>query len=76
MGDELSRATEAANDEALLIRIGLLEQQHADLHLAIEALLGQTGSDRLAIARLKKQKLMLKDKIAQLRDQLTPDIIA
>ncbi len=66
----------AANDEAILIRIKALEEQHADLHLAIEALSEKVGRDDLAVARLKKRKLMLKDAIATLRDQLTPDIIA
>ncbi len=32
--------------------------------------------DQLALRRLKKQKLALKDQIARLEDQLTPDIIA
>jgi len=30
----------------------------------------------LTLQRLKKKKLMLKDKIAQIEDRLTPDIIA
>jgi hypothetical protein len=34
------------------------------------------GGDQLQIARLKKRKLLLKDEIAQLEDQLIPDIIA
>lgn len=66
----------AANDEALLIRIQALEEQHADLHLAIEALSEKVGRGDLAVARLKKRKLFLKDAITRLRDQLTPDIIA
>jgi len=32
--------------------------------------------DQLQIARLKKRKLMLRDEIAMLEDQLIPDIIA
>ncbi len=34
------------------------------------------GTDPLMIKRLKKKKLMLKDKIARLEDKLYPDIIA
>jgi hypothetical protein len=30
----------------------------------------------LQLQRLKKRKLLLRDKLAQLEDQLTPDIIA
>ncbi|KAF0210116.1 MAG: hypothetical protein FD172_2850 [Methylocystaceae bacterium] len=33
-------------------------------------------SDQLQIQRLKKRKLLLRDRIAYLEDQLTPDIIA
>jgi hypothetical protein len=33
-------------------------------------------SDQLRLVRLKKQKLALKDQIARIEDQLTPDIIA
>ena len=32
--------------------------------------------DQLQIARLKKKKLSLKDRIMRLEDQLVPDIIA
>ncbi len=65
-----------ANDEALLIRLTALEQDHQDLGLAIEALENQPHYDRLAAARLKKKKLQLKDKIQELKNALTPDIIA
>ena len=33
-------------------------------------------TDALEVRRLKKQKLLLKDQIAKLEDQLFPDIIA
>jgi hypothetical protein len=34
------------------------------------------AGDQLQIQRLKKRKLILKDRISFLEDQLTPDIIA
>ncbi|MGB8050130.1 MAG: DUF465 domain-containing protein, partial [Pseudolabrys sp.] len=34
------------------------------------------GSDLIQIQRLKKRKLILRDKIRRIEDQLTPDIIA
>jgi hypothetical protein len=34
------------------------------------------AGDRLQIQRLKKRKLALRDRLAFLEDQLTPDIIA
>ncbi len=66
----------AANDDAILIRIAELRQQHKDLDDAVHALTLGTNPDQLQIARLKRQKLILRDKIAELEDRLTPDIIA
>lgn len=65
-----------ANDEALLIRLSILEEEHRDLDSAIHALEESAPYDRLSIARLKKKKLMLKDRIQEIKDALTPDIIA
>ena len=65
-----------ANDEFLTIRLHHIKQEHADLDMAISALEEQPHQDRLAIARLKKKKLQLKDKIQLVLDQMTPDIIA
>jgi hypothetical protein len=53
-----------------------LRQEHRDLDAAIEALLHLGTGDRLQIQRLKKRKLALRDRLAILEDQLTPDIIA
>ena len=66
----------AANDDALLIRIAELRLQHKDLDDAVHALSLGVLPDQLQIARLKRQKLQLRDQIADLEDQLTPDIIA
>lgn len=64
-------------DEAEIIRrIGLLREEHRDLDAAIDALAFAPAADQLQLARLKKRKLMLRDEIAQLEDQLIPDIIA
>ncbi|WNO55152.1 DUF465 domain-containing protein [Stakelama saccharophila] len=53
-----------------------LQTAHRDLDLAIDALFAKPAPDQLRIARLKRQKLRVKDEIADLEDQLTPDIIA
>jgi hypothetical protein len=53
-----------------------LKQEHRDLDTAIEALENMVAGDQLQIQRLKKRKLVLKDRIIRLEDQLTPDIIA
>ena len=72
MGSNLSQE-ETAELEAELAR---LKQEHRDLDMAIEALERMVAGDQLQIQRLKKRKLVLKDRIGFLEDQLTPDIIA
>ncbi len=53
-----------------------LRQEHRDLDAAIEALVTAPGADRLQVQRLKKRKLILRDRIIAVEDQLTPDISA
>jgi hypothetical protein len=54
-----------------------LRQEHRDLDAAIEAMVETgAGADTIRIQRLKKRKLVLKDRIAVLEDRLLPDIIA
>ncbi len=67
-----------SQDEAAELRAELarLKQEHRDLDSAIEALERMVAGDQLQIQRLKKRKLILKDRIGFLEDQLTPDIIA
>jgi uncharacterized protein (TIGR02444 family) len=65
-----------ANDEAIQARIAELRQAHQDLDASIVALSANPRPDQLQIARLKKQKLALRDQISRLEDRLTPDIIA
>ena len=64
---------DTAELEAELAR---LKQEHRDLDTAIEALERMVAGDQLQIQRLKKRKLVLKDRIMRVEDQLTPDIIA
>jgi hypothetical protein len=53
-----------------------LQQEHRDLDAAISALMNSPGSDVIQVQRLKKRKLVLRDRIRAIEDQLTPDIIA
>ena len=73
MNKELTQEERAA----LIAQIERLREEHRDLDAAIDALsdAGQ-AADRLQLQRLKKRKLLLRDKLVQLEDQLTPDIIA
>jgi hypothetical protein len=60
----------------LVAQIERLREEHRDLDAAIEALRQAGQADQLQVQRLKKRKLLLRDRLAQLEDQLTPDIIA
>ena len=55
-----------------------LEVEHRDLNLIIDHLAATPlpEQDQLLIHRLKKRKLMLKDKIYQLKRMLVPDVPA
>ncbi|ANU08738.1 YdcH family protein [Paraurantiacibacter namhicola] len=57
-------------------KLAVLKTEHRDLDAAIAALGANDNSDQLRIARLKKRKLQLRDRISALEDLLTPDIIA
>ncbi|HEV2748501.1 MAG TPA: DUF465 domain-containing protein [Allosphingosinicella sp.] len=63
-------------DGALAVKLARLRTEHRDLDTAIDALRSLTAPDQLQLARLKRQKLRLRDEIAALEDQLVPDIIA
>ena len=64
-------------DEAeLRAELARLQQEHRDLDSAIEALQTSPGKDVIQVQRLKKRKLVLRDRIAFIEDELTPDIIA
>lgn len=64
------------SEEVLRVELEVFRRQHRDLDEAIEALAEKGTADQLTIKRLKKQKLRLKDMIAQIEDRLLPDIIA
>ena len=66
----------ADNDVVLRVRIAKLRQEHQDLDAAVHALEQGASPDQIQIARLKKKKLILRDEIKLLEDQITPDIIA
>jgi hypothetical protein len=66
-----------ADQEQADIRLALakLRQEHEDYDAAINAMV-QVGCDALRLQRMKKKKLVIKDKMTQLEDQIVPDIIA
>ena len=63
-------------EEVLRVKLELLLREHRDLDDAIAALDAGGRGDALTLRRLKKRKLMLKDQIQRISDDITPDIIA
>jgi len=67
---------EMSHNDVMRVRLQLLREEHRDLDEAINALAERSTADQLALKRLKKQKLVLKDRIQVIQNNLTPDIIA
>lgn len=64
------------NDDDPQPCVETLRAEHRRLDDEIRALGSEFGPDVLQIARLKKRKLLIKDRIQQLVDASIPDIIA
>jgi hypothetical protein len=65
------------NDELNLEKqLTLLREQHRMLDDRLERLALEAYVDQLKMARLKKEKLALRDRITAIEDELYPDIIA
>ena len=62
--------------DILRLELEVVRSEHRDLDNAISTFGEKPSSDPLTLQRLKKRKLLLKDKISYLEDQITPDIIA
>jgi hypothetical protein len=62
--------------EALRAKLAALKSEHRDLDDVISRLAEHAPVDQLQLQRLKKRKLLLKDRIAKLESDLVPDIIA
>lgn len=64
------------DDSEIAEKIEELIIRHRDLDDAIRAMIETGKSDMIQIQRLKKRKLLLRDRITLLEDDLLPDIIA
>ena len=62
--------------EQLVNKLKEYEQEHRDLDQILIQLQEKQTVEFLQIQRLKKRKLILKDKIIILKNKLEPDIIA
>lgn len=77
MSDDTPPDSDAEPDaKALLARLEQLRLEHRRMDDEIRALTETGVTDMLKIARMKKLKLHLKDRIQRLEDSVTPDIIA
>ena len=68
--------SEMSHEDVLRVKLEALRREHRDLDEAIDALSERVNADQLTLRRLKTQKLRLRDEIARIEDELTPDIIA
>ncbi len=62
--------------DTLRAKLAALKTEHRDLDDVIARLVDHAPLDQLQLQRLKKRKLLLKDRIAKLESDLLPDIIA
>jgi hypothetical protein len=63
-------------DETIRAELEELKAEHRRLDEEIAALSTEGTFDQLELARLKRRKLTLKDRIQHMIDHHTPDIIA
>jgi hypothetical protein len=57
-------------------RLNDLQLEHRDLDAAIHRIAETPSHDQLALTRMKRRKLLLKDQISWIERQLDPDIPA
>ena len=57
-------------------RLRELQLEHRDLDTAINTVSDNPSHDQLALTRMKRRKLLIKDQISWIERQLDPDIPA
>ena len=62
--------------ESLKKKLELLKDEHRDLDTMIDDLLRENIVNQLAVQRLKKKKLLVRDQMARVNRELIPDILA
>jgi len=67
-----------SEDEKTALKVKLIDLRgrHRELDDRISKLVEEGPFDQIQMQRLKKEKLQLKDEIAEIESQLLPDIIA
>lgn len=66
----------AQDERALRTKLAEFKSEHRDLDQVIGRMGDDPGANQLMIQRMKKRKLVLRDQIAWIEDQINPDIIA
>ena len=69
----MNQPTDPAELSRMARRVVDLREQHRDLDDAITRLQADIQADELALKRLKKRKLLLKDQITWIENALIPD---
>ena len=69
----MNQPTDPTELSRMAKRVVEMRQEHRDLDAAIATLQAKVDADELAIKRLKKRKLQLKDSIARIESALIPD---
>ena len=64
------------DQEILRNQLERLNEEHRELDVMIEKMLRENIVNQIAVQRLKKRKLLLKDQMLKLKSRLLPDIIA
>ena len=73
MGDARVQSERESEIRELVVKLTV---EHRELDREISELEQGGSLDQLALTRLKRRKLKLKDQLSSLEDQLFPDIIA
>ncbi|MCI0654359.1 MAG: DUF465 domain-containing protein [Methylococcaceae bacterium] len=68
--------SDSPDQEQIRIQLHELETEHRDLDDIIIKLSGESYVNQFQIRRLKKRKLLLKDRIERLKSLLIPDLNA
>lgn len=77
MSDTTDPGTPAANEPMTpAMRLLALQAQHRSLDAKISDLQSRPYQNQLLVQRLKKEKLLLKDAIERLKDEMIPDLNA
>jgi hypothetical protein len=72
----VNQPTDPAELSRMAERLVVLRLEHRDLDAEIVRLQADMQADELAVKRLKKRKLRLKDMITYLENKLIPDLDA